>query len=117
MGRPKGSKNKITIHTPAQPEDLKAFAQRIEMAVIKGRIKDCESMERLICRILTKPDKNPAIAAMLACKWVEWRYGKPKETHEHKVQVEMTVSDADRIIAGYMAELASSRTLETGPSN
>lgn len=94
MGRPKGGKNH-------KNDTLEAFAKRIERQVIEAGIKDCETMERLICRILTKPEKNPAVAAMLAGKWAEWRYGKAKETHEHSVKVEMNLGDADRIIAGY----------------
>ncbi len=65
-----------TKGTPNHTDDLQAFARRIEQVVIGAKLKDCESMERLICRILTKPGKNPAVAAMMATKWVEWRYGK-----------------------------------------
>ena len=60
-------------------DNLEAFAKRIETRVrVAGANTD--SMERLICRILT--GKDIKTATVLAIKWVEWRYGKPKETHE-----------------------------------
>jgi hypothetical protein len=68
MGRPKGSKND-------KADSLEAFAKRIESHIIKSKLKDCENMERLICRILTN-EKMPAVTSALAQKWVEWRYGK-----------------------------------------
>lgn len=55
---------------------------------------------------MTNP-KIPGVAAVMASRWVEWRYGKAKETHEHKVRVEMNIGDADRIIAGYFIAAAS----------
>jgi len=69
MGRPKGSKNE-------KADNLEAFAKRIEREICKANMKDQESMERLVCRLLTN-GKHPTVAAMLAAKWVEWRYGKP----------------------------------------
>ena len=93
MGRPKGSKNH-------ENDTLEAFARRIEREIVNSNMKGQESMVRLVCRLLTN-QKTPAIAAVMAGKWVEWRFGKAKETHEHKVQVEMNLGDADRIIAGY----------------
>lgn len=74
MGRPKGAKN--------QTDDLQAFARRIERAIVTAKLKDQETIERLVCRLLTN-DKTPQVAAMLAAKWVEWRYGKAKEHIEH----------------------------------
>lgn len=74
MGRPKGSKN--------ETDNLEAFARRIERQIVKASLKDMETMERLVCRLLTN-DRHPQIAAMLAAKWVEWRYGKPTERVEH----------------------------------
>lgn len=58
-------------------EDLQAFAKRIETKLRKG---NGEAMENLVCRLLTGADVK--VAAFLANKWVEWRYGRPKETHE-----------------------------------
>jgi hypothetical protein len=60
-------------------DNLEAFAKRIETRIRNSRGTN-DGMEQLICRILT--GKNPALAAKLAEKWVEWRYGKAKETHE-----------------------------------
>lgn len=60
-------------------QNLEDFAKQVEREIIKG--KDVGSMQRLICRLLTGPDLK--VAAALAMKWVEWRHGKAKETHEH----------------------------------
>lgn len=59
-----------------EKDGLESFSKRIETR-IKSGIKGTDSMERLICRLLT--GKDPKIAAHLATKWVEWRYGKPTE--------------------------------------
>lgn len=68
MGRPKGSKND-------KNDSLEAFARRIERRIVDAKLKDCETIERIICRHLTN-GKAPAVAAMMAAKYVEWRYGK-----------------------------------------
>jgi hypothetical protein len=60
-------------------DNLEAFAKRIETRIRTG-MKGSDSMERLICRILTSKTAN---AAIMAQKWVEWRYGKAKETIHH----------------------------------
>lgn len=57
-------------------DNLEAWAKRIETRIRKG-IQGTDSMERLICRLLTGEDLK--VAAHLATKWVEWRYGKPTE--------------------------------------
>lgn len=72
LGRKTGGRTK----DGNKKDDLQAFARRVEAAVIKANLKDSETIERLICRILIKSEKNPAVAAMMAQKWVEWRYGK-----------------------------------------
>lgn len=59
-------------------KSLENFAKHIEERLRRG--KDKSSMELLICRLLMGEDVK--VAAMLAGKWVEWRYGKAKETHE-----------------------------------
>ena len=68
-------------------DNLRAFAQRVEKHIVKAGGN--EAMERLVCRILNNK-KQPQVAGALACKWVEWRYGKSVEikhsgtvTHEH----------------------------------
>lgn len=68
-GRKLGSKNRA--------EDLKLFAERIEKEVLAATGEKKAAMERLICRLLT--GNNPILATTIALKWVEWRYGKPKE--------------------------------------
>lgn len=55
---------------------MEAFAKRIETMIRKGGATD--SIERLICRLLTGDDTK--VSAALAAKWVEWKYGKPRET-------------------------------------
>jgi len=56
---------------------LDDFAKRVE-AKIKASCG--HGMENLLCRLLTGDDVK--VAAALAAKWVEWRYGKPTERHE-----------------------------------
>jgi len=68
MGRPKGSKNE-------KNDNLRAFAIRVERQIIEAGHENIENMERLMCRLMTN-QKMPAVAAMMAGKWVEWRYGK-----------------------------------------
>lgn len=65
-GRPKGSKNRVSADT------LEAFATRCIRTL--GKTGDTQSLERLICRLLTGKDEK--IAAGLAAKLVEWKYGK-----------------------------------------
>lgn len=67
-------------------DNLEAFAKRIATRVRAGGGTD--SMERLICRLLT--GKDVKVAAMLASKWTEWRYGKPKEQIEHSGSIGFT---------------------------
>ena len=57
-------------------DSLESFAKRIMTKLAAGGATD--SLERLICRMLTGDDVKTA--AFLANKVVEWRYGKPKET-------------------------------------
>jgi hypothetical protein len=71
MGGPKSSQN-------AKADSLEAFAIRVQRAVEQANPKDSEAMERLVARVLTS-EANPALAATMAVKWVEWRYGKPKQ--------------------------------------
>jgi hypothetical protein len=54
-------------------ESLESFAKRIETR-IKAGLKGTDSMERLLCRLMTSKDMK--VAALLGSKWVEWRYGK-----------------------------------------
>jgi hypothetical protein len=70
-------------------DNLESFARRVETRV-KAGAKGTDSMERLICRLMAAPKANPKIAAFLAGKWVEWRYGRSVEVkhsgtvmHEH----------------------------------
>ena len=67
-------------------DNLESFARRIETR-IKAGIKGTDSMERLICRLLTGKDQKTA--AQIAMKWVEWMFGKPKERIEMDVDVHL----------------------------
>jgi hypothetical protein len=60
-------------------DNLEAFAKRIATRVKKGS-EGTDSMELLICRLLTGEDVK--VSAALAAKWAEWRYGKAKESIE-----------------------------------
>lgn len=93
-------------------EELENFARRIERHLKNGG----ESIDRLVCRLLT--GKDAKVAAHLAGKWVEWRYGKATERHEieQRIKVEMTIEDADRLISNYFQSLepAAIRAIEVG---
>jgi hypothetical protein len=84
------------------PDNLEAFAKRIETRIRAG-LKGTDSMERLICRVLTSK-KNATSAAIMAQKWVEWRYGKAKETVKLEGHIEHTVFDASRLSDEQLAE-------------
>ena len=60
-------------------DNLEAFAKRIESRIRKSGVSP-DGMEQLICRILT--GKDDALAVKIAEKWVEWRYGKAKQSVE-----------------------------------
>src|SRR6266581_4361111 len=51
VGRTKG--------TPNHTDDLQAFARRIEQVVIVAKLKDCESMDRLISHIVKLFEEYP----------------------------------------------------------
>jgi len=63
---------------PRHKDELLAFAKRIESAI---KVSKGFGMENLICRLLTSKDTK--VSSVLAARWVEWRYGKPTERHEH----------------------------------
>lgn len=54
-------------------KDLREFAEGIEAKLRIG--SKPTTMQNLVCRLLT--GKDAKVAASLAGKWVEWRYGKP----------------------------------------
>jgi len=71
-GRPKGVLNRVSSDT------VEAFAMRVENAIAKANIKDMESIERIVCKLIVY-SKNPAVQAGLIMKWAEWRYGPQKQ--------------------------------------
>jgi hypothetical protein len=60
-------------------DSLENFAKRIEERLRIGK-GGSFAMERLVCRLLAGQDRK--VAAMMAGKWTEWRYGKATE-HLH----------------------------------
>lgn len=83
--------------------ELQAFAKRIEAHITAANRKGSETMELLVCRLLTST-KNPALACVMAQKWVEWRYGKATEHVKIEGHVEHTVFDASRLTDEQLAE-------------
>jgi hypothetical protein len=80
-------------------DELKLFAIRVQRAIEAS--DNTESLERLTCRLMTNP-KNPAIAAGMIQKWVEWRYGKATDNIKIEQTIQMSVQDADGIIGQYL---------------
>src|SRR5579864_6464238 len=76
--------------------ELQKFAIRVEQQIIASRQKGSETMERLVCRLLTSKN-NPQISATMAQKWVEWKYGKATEHLKIDGHIEHTVFDASRL--------------------
>jgi hypothetical protein len=62
--------------------NLEDFARSIEPKLERAAGRD--AIANYICRLLTSKDER--IAALMWCKWVEWRYGKAKEYLEHSGQ-------------------------------
>lgn len=73
------SKSALVPEKRNSADDLENFAKRIEDMLRKG--KNRTSVANLICRHLT--GKDGKVAAVLLAKWVSWRYGDPKQRHEH----------------------------------
>ena len=69
-------------------DTLEAFARRVERQIVSANLKGQESMERLVCRLLTHKKTPWTVSATMAQRWVEWKYGKAKET----LKVEGTVT-------------------------
>ena len=84
-------------------DNLEAFAKRIETRIREG-LKGTDSMERLICRLLTKKN-TPHVAAGLAHKWVEWRYGKATENVHVTGNVEHTHIDTSNLSDEQLAQI------------
>ena len=61
-------------------------------------------MERLICRLLVNK-KSPQVAAMMAHKWVEWRYGKATENVHLTGNVEHTHIDTSKFSDEQLAQI------------
>lgn len=84
-------------------DNLEAFAKRIETRIKKG-LNGTDSMERLICRLMATPKADKKVAAHLAGKWVEWRYGKAKESIQITGHIEHEHFDASRLTDEQLAE-------------
>ena len=70
--------------------ELERFAIRVEEKLRNS--SSASTIENLVCRALTNK-KNPLIAA----KWVEWRYGKARETIRHEGTVTHEHFDASKL--------------------
>jgi len=81
-------------------KDLREFAEGIEAMLRKG--KKPESIQRIVCRHLTGPDAK--VSAVLAAKWVEWMFGKAKETLQVTGHIEHEHFDASRLSDEQLAE-------------
>lgn len=93
-------KRASTVLGPDKTDSLQAFAERIE-----ARLKQCKtagSAERLICRLMTGKDQK--VAALMMGKWVEWRFGKAKETIQVTGHIEHEHFDASRLTDEQLAE-------------
>lgn len=83
-------------------DSLERFALRIEE---KLRISNSSStIEDLVCRSLTNK-KNPSVAAKMAEKWVEWRYGKARETIVHEGTVTHEHFDFSKLSESELQEI------------
>lgn len=82
-------------------ESLELFAIRIEEKLRNAG--SSSTIENLVCRALTSK-KNPAVAAKMAEKWVEWRYGKARETIKLEGHVEHTHFDASKLSDEQLAQ-------------
>jgi hypothetical protein len=60
-------------------KSLEDFARGIEDKLCKSGDRD--AIANRFCRVLMS--NNERVAALMLCKWVEWRYGKAKEQLEH----------------------------------
>lgn len=60
-------------------KSLSEFAGVVERKLAKA--KNPTSAANIVCRLMTSRDER--IAALMTCKWVEWRYGKPKDNAEN----------------------------------
>jgi hypothetical protein len=89
------------MKTRNSADSLERFAIRIEEKLRKAG--STSTIENLVCRALTNK-KSPAVAAMMAQKWVEWRFGKAKETVKLEGHIEHTVFDASKLSDEQLAE-------------
>lgn len=62
-------------------DSLENFAKNIEERFRLGKDQGPLALERQVCRLLSSKDIK--VAAAMTAKWVEWRYGRPKEHIEH----------------------------------
>lgn len=99
--------------TKETQSELQAFAKRVEERILAAKVRGTESMENLVCRLLTNK-KQPQISAKMAEKWVEWRYGKATEHVKIDGHIEHTVFDADKLTDQQLAE--AERLVESAQS-
>lgn len=83
-------------------DSLENFARRIEEMFRFGKDQGPLALQRKVCRLLASSD--PKVAATMTAKWVEWRYGKAKETLKVEGHIEHTVFDAGKLTDEQLAE-------------
>lgn len=71
-------KDLVPARTNTKKRVLDDFAAQVEEKLAKAKGPD--AMAAIVCRLLTSKDQR--ISALMVCKWIEWRYGKPKENAE-----------------------------------
>ena len=76
-------------------DNLENFAKRIEEMFRKGKDQGPLALQRQVCRLMASTDSK--VAATMTAKWVEWRFGRAKETLKVEGHIEHTVFDASRL--------------------
>ena len=114
MGRPLGSKNHMTNLLPYQK-----FVNRVEVYLAQCDPDEYGGypLEKIACRMLKS--NNDKVKFATWSKLMEYKYGKPVDRQEiqQNVKVEMTIEEADAIIASYgfslTGQIATSGSSET----
>jgi hypothetical protein len=83
-------------------DSLENFAKQIEEMFRKGKDQGPLALKRQVCRLLSSKDVK--VSAIMTAKWVEWRYGRAKETIKLEGHIEHTVFDASKLTNEQLAE-------------
>jgi hypothetical protein len=85
-------------------DSLEKFAMRIEEMFRHGKDQGPFALQRQVCRLMASKDLK--VSAMMTAKWVEWRFGRAKETLKVEGRIEHVntnisdeqLAEADRLI-------------------